>query len=44
MRIDCTITDGPRCPAHVITYAEAKFKLQSASEKAEAVGQIWVSL
>ena len=44
VRIDCTITDGPRSPAHVITYAEAKFKLQSTSERDEAVGQIWVSL
>lgn len=41
VRIDCTITDGPRSPAHVITYAEAKFKLQSTSERDEAVGQIW---
>lgn len=44
VRIDCTITDGPRSPAHVIMYAEAKFKLQSTSEIDEAVGQIWVSL
>ncbi|KAL0033351.1 hypothetical protein WJX77_005204 [Trebouxia sp. C0004] len=41
VRIDCTITDGPRSPAHVIMYAEAKFKLQSTSERDEAVGQIW---
>ena len=44
VRIDCTITDGPRSPAHVIMYAEAKFKLQSTCERDEAVGQIWVSL
>ena len=44
MRIDCTITDGPRCPAHVVTYAEANFKWDSAMDKAEAVGQLWVSL
>ncbi|DBB01130.1 TPA: hypothetical protein ACH3X1_001021 [Trebouxia sp. C0004] len=42
VRIDCTITDGPRSPAHVIMYAEAKFKLQSTSERDEAVGQIWL--
>ncbi|KAL0034529.1 hypothetical protein WJX79_006917 [Trebouxia sp. C0005] len=41
VRIDCTITDGPRSPAHVIMCAEAKFKLQSTSERGEAVGQIW---
>ncbi|KAL0020854.1 hypothetical protein WJX77_002314 [Trebouxia sp. C0004] len=41
VRIDCTIIDGPRSPAHVIMYAEAKFKLQSTSERDEAVGQIW---
>jgi hypothetical protein len=44
LRIDCTVSDGPRCPAHVVTYAEAKFTLDSASDKAEAVGQLWVSL
>ena len=44
VRIDCTISDGPRCPAHVVTCAEAKFTWDSASDKAEAVGQLWVSL
>ena len=43
LRIDCTLSDGPCCPAHVVTYAEAKFTLTSASDQAEAVGQLWVS-
>lgn len=42
VRIDCTITDGPRLPAHVITYAEAKFTMKLHADHAEAVGQIWV--
>ena len=42
--IDCTVSDGPCCPAHVVTYAEAKFKLVSPSDQAEAVGQLWVSI
>lgn len=25
VRIDCTISDGPRYPAHVVTYAEANW-------------------
>lgn len=44
LRIDCTISDGPCCPAHVVTYAEAKFTLISATDQAEAVGQLWVSI
>ena len=44
MCIDCTVADGPCCPAHVVTYAEAKFTLMSTSDQAEAVGQLWVSL
>ena len=44
LRIDCTISDGPCCPAHVVTYAEAKFTLISATDQAEAVGQLWVSV
>lgn len=44
LRIDCTVSDGPCCPAHVVTYAEAKFTLVSASDQAEAVGQLWVSI
>ena len=43
LRIDCTVSDGPCCPAHVVTYAEAKFTLSSATDQAEAVGQLWVS-
>lgn len=42
VRIDCTISDGPRLPAHVVTYAEAEFRLESSSDQAEAVGQLWV--
>ena len=42
VRIDCTITDGPRCPAHVVTYAEAKLNMKSHADQAEAVDQIWV--
>ncbi|KAL0019659.1 hypothetical protein WJX77_010649 [Trebouxia sp. C0004] len=41
LRIDCTVSDGPCCPAHVVTYAEAKFTLISATDQAEAVGQLW---
>ncbi|KAL3133629.1 hypothetical protein ABBQ32_008146 [Trebouxia sp. C0010 RCD-2024] len=41
LRIDCTVSDGPCCPAHVVTYAEAKFTLVSATDQAEAVGQLW---
>lgn len=44
LRIDCTVSDGPCCPAHVVTYAEAKFTLISATDQAEAVGQLWVSI
>ena len=44
LRIDCTVSDGPCCPAHVVTYAEAKFTLSSATDQAEAVGQLWVSI
>ena len=44
LRIDCTVSDGPCCPAHVVTYAEAKFTLSSATDQAEAVGQLWVGI
>lgn len=44
LRIDCTVSDGHRCPAHVVTYAEARFTLISATDHAEAVGQLWVSV
>ena len=44
LRIDYTVSDGPYCPAHVVTYAEAKFTLVSASDQAEAVGRLWVSI
>ena len=44
LRIDCTVSDGPCCPAHVVTYAEAQFTLTSAFDQAEAVGQLWVVL
>ena len=43
LRIDCTVSDGPCCPAHVVTYAEAEFTLISATDQAEAVGRLWVS-
>ncbi|KAL3162352.1 hypothetical protein ABBQ32_010035 [Trebouxia sp. C0010 RCD-2024] len=41
LRIDCTVSDSPCCPANVVTYAEAKFTLVSATDQAEAVGQLW---
>ena len=44
LRIDCTVSDGPCCSAHVVTYAEAKFTLISKTDQAEAVGQLWVSI
>ncbi|KAL3130717.1 hypothetical protein ABBQ38_000066 [Trebouxia sp. C0009 RCD-2024] len=31
LRIDCTVSDGPCCPAHVVTYAEAKFSKEWSS-------------
>ena len=42
--IDCTVSDGPCCPAQVVTYAEAQFTLTSAFDQAEVVGQLWVSV
>ena len=44
LRINCTFSDGPCCPAHVVTYAEAKFTLILATDQAEAAGQLWVSI
>ncbi|KAL3137531.1 hypothetical protein ABBQ38_004815 [Trebouxia sp. C0009 RCD-2024] len=44
VRIDCTITDGPRCPAHVVTSAEATFSMKSHADQSQAVGQMWQRL
>ena len=42
VRIVWNITDGLRCSAHVLTYAEGQINMKLHADQAEAAGQVWV--